>query len=109
MPGGSAGTQRAPLPTGASLDAEEVGVERLPALVDLDVDGAFVHDSPLSWIARNDTKPERHHANECWVLHASPDWSDRGIDEEPDTVLSQLIESFWRATGCKRRATRYAA
>ena len=27
--------------------------------LDLPFDGAFVHDSPLSWVARNDSKPQR--------------------------------------------------
>ena len=71
--------------------------------------GAFVHESPLSWIARNDSKPERESAGEAWVLHASPEWSDRYIDAEADTVLPKLISAFWQATGAQRRATSYAA
>ena len=33
-------------------------------------DGAFVSSSPLGWIARNRSKPQRGLA-EGWVLHAS--------------------------------------
>ena len=77
--------------------------------LELPFDGAFVQESPLSWISRNDSKPGRGGDYESWVLHASPDWSDQCIDEEPDTVLSNLIEAFWRATGSKPRATSYAA
>ena len=77
--------------------------------LELPFDGAFVQESPLSWISRNDSKPGRGGDCESWVLHASPDWSDACIDEEPDTVLGNLIEAFWRATGSKPRATRYAA
>ena len=45
----------------------------------------------------------------AWVLHASPEWSGRYIDEEADTVLPKLIGAFWQATGAQRRATIYAA
>jgi len=38
-------------------------------------DGAFVHNSPLSWVARNSSKPGRSGQSDCWVLHASPEWS----------------------------------
>lgn len=75
----------------------------------LPFDGAFVQDSPLSWISRNDSKPGRADDYESWVLHASPDWSNRFIDQEPDTILRNLMEAFWRATGAKPRATSYAA
>ena len=76
--------------------------------LELAFDGAFVQESPLSWISRNDSKPGRGGDYESWVLHASPDWSDQCIDVEPDTVLSNLIEAFWRATGSKPRAPSYA-
>ena len=79
------------------------------ASLGLPFDGAFVHESPLSWIARNDSKPERESAGEAWVLHASPEWSGQYIDEEADTVLPKLISAFWQATGAQRRATSYAA
>ena len=39
------------------------------------LDGAFVHDSPLSWIARNSINLGRPHVQDCWVLHGSADWS----------------------------------
>ena len=77
--------------------------------LELPFDGAFVQESPLSWISRNDSKPGRGGDYESWVLHASPDWSDRCIDEEPDSARSNLIEAFWQATGSKPRTTRYAA
>ncbi len=67
--------------------------------LELPFDGAFVHDSPLSWIARNDTKPGRGHEDECWVLHASPEWTTQCLEDDPEKVLSHLTDAFWLATG----------
>ena len=67
------------------------------------------YGSPLSWIARNDSKPGRGSAGEAWVLHASPEWSSQYIDEEAEKVLPKMINAFWQATGAQRRATSYAA
>jgi predicted NAD/FAD-dependent oxidoreductase len=61
-------------------------------------DGAFVADSPLGWIARNNSKPGRH-AAECWVLHGSPEWSDAHLELAPEAARDLLLDAFWRATG----------
>ena len=63
----------------------------------LSFDAAFVHDSPLSWIAKNSSKPERG-ATDCWVLHASATWSRDHLEESADTIAKTLIEQFWQAT-----------
>lgn len=75
----------------------------------LQFDGAFVHQSPLSWVARNDSKPRRDRNDETWVLHASPAWTHEQIDEKPEEVLPKLIDAFWRATGATPRTPSYAA
>ena len=75
----------------------------------LPCDGAFVHESPLSWISRNDTKPDRASQPECWVLHASPEWSSQWLERQPHEVLPQLIDAFWQATGVAPRAPCFAA
>lgn len=62
-------------------------------------DGAFVQDSPLSWIARNHSKPGRDEDSETWVLHASPEWSAAHLERSPDHVRSMLLDGFRRATG----------
>lgn len=59
-------------------------------------DAAFVHDSPLSWIARNSSKPERH-ASDCWVLHASPKWSRDHLEESVESIAKTLEAEFWQA------------
>jgi len=74
----------------------------LSAFVDrLDVpwDGAFVHDSPLSWVARNSSKPGRPRSPDCWVLHASPEWSAVYLKESADAVGPQLLMAFEAAVG----------
>ena len=68
-----------------------------PESVGVDFDAAFVHGSPLSWIARNDSKPGRGVAEE-WVLHGSSEWSLEFLDYEADDVAGRLVEAFWAAT-----------
>ena len=60
---------------------------------------AFVHNSPISWIARNQTKPGRQSSNEQLVLHANPQWSKDNWDESPEQVSARLLDELWRATG----------
>ena len=62
-------------------------------------DGAFVHESPLSWICRNSSKPERSTNQETWVLQATADWSTEHESCDSDFALQQLLAAFWRALG----------
>jgi predicted NAD/FAD-dependent oxidoreductase len=64
--------------------------ERVPARFD----GAFVHGSPLGWIARNQSKPKREWKVDAWVLHATPAWSQAHVDDDPEVVGSFLMEAF---------------
>ena len=42
-------------------------------------------EGTLSWIAHNGSKPGR--ASDCWVVHASPDWSQDHLElEKPDAA-----------------------
>jgi predicted NAD/FAD-dependent oxidoreductase len=66
--------------------------------LDITFDAAFVHNSPLSWIARNSSKPGRP-AAECWVLHASPSWSTQHFDDSPEDVFAGLAGEFRRVVG----------
>jgi predicted NAD/FAD-dependent oxidoreductase len=63
------------------------------------MDGAFVEDCPLSWIARNSSKPGRARVPECWVLHASPAWSKAHLEEAAESVADKLLAEFWGALG----------
>ncbi|MCG8586079.1 MAG: FAD-dependent oxidoreductase, partial [Pirellulales bacterium] len=63
----------------------------------LDFDGAFVHESPLSWVARNSSKPARNELPESWLLHASGPWTHDHLDDQPEAVLPELVDAFWQA------------
>jgi renalase len=64
--------------------------ERVPARFD----GAFVHGSPLGWVARNQSKPKREWKVDAWVLHATASWSQAHADDDREVVGSFLMEAF---------------
>lgn len=68
--------------------------ERLP----IDFDGAFVHNSPLGWIARDSSKPGRPEGC-AWILHATGEWSWEHLEEDQDEVLAELLDHFSEITG----------
>ena len=72
-------------------------------------DGAFVHHSPLSWIARNSSKPCRPTGPDCWVLHAGPDWSAANLEDSPEAVGSHLLDALATATGVSPPPVAYMA
>ena len=61
--------------------------------LELTFDGAFIPNSALAWAARNSSKPGREPLD-CWVLHATADWSLSHIDLTADAVIPQLRASF---------------
>ena len=61
-------------------------------------DGAFVHGSPLTWVARNASKPGRPEAD-SWVLHAGEAWSRSHLEEEPEEVAQALLAALAAAVG----------
>jgi predicted NAD/FAD-dependent oxidoreductase len=71
-------------------------------LASIPFDGVFVgrdaepSDAPLSWIARDSSKPSRA-PGERWVLHARADWSRARLDAEPDEVAAELLRGLSRA------------
>lgn len=67
--------------------------------VPVSYDAAFVHENPLRWICRNNSKPARDPDKECWVLHASPEWSKAHLEESPEQVTPQLLKAFATAIG----------
>jgi renalase len=71
-------------------------------------DGAFVHGSPLTWIARNNSKPGRPQS-ECWVLHASPEWSAEHLEDAPEAVCAELLAALEQAIGVGRAPTIHTA
>jgi photolyase PhrII len=75
--------------------------------VDVAWDGAFIHDSPLAWVARNSSKPGRDPAVDCWVLHASAAWSAAHLEAEKSTVIAMLLAELARVANLSLPQTRY--
>ena len=71
----------------------------------LELDAAFVHESPISWIARNNSKPQRTDQLETWVIHASSEWSQQNLEIDNDQAAVELLNEFWKATGLSPRET----
>ena len=65
--------------------------------LNLPYDAAFVLDSPLSWISRYQNA-ERDGGADCWVLHASPEWSQQYVASFRGRVMNALLDAFWEAT-----------
>ncbi|MFT7617289.1 MAG: renalase [Planctomycetota bacterium] len=65
--------------------------------LDVSFDGAFCHDSHLSWVCRNNSKPGRSQA-ESWVLHASREWTSTHQSLDKIQVSRQLIKELERLT-----------
>jgi hypothetical protein len=72
-----------------------------PSPLGLDFDGAFVKDRPLSWIARNASKPGRPD-HEAWILHGSPEWSRRHLELARAEAATTLVDCFRDATGASQ-------
>lgn len=61
-------------------------------------DAAYVVNSPLSWVARNSSKPGRAQ-REAWVAQASPEWSEANAERGADEVTAELLQAFSSALG----------
>jgi predicted NAD/FAD-dependent oxidoreductase len=59
----------------------------------LEFDAAFVRGGPLTWVARNASKPGRPTA-EDWVLHGSPDWSRAHLQMDAQETAERLLQAF---------------
>lgn len=72
-------------------------------------DGAFVHESPLSWISRNSSKPQRSRDLDSWVLQGSAEWSSAHLDADPNIAQRDLLSAFWRSLGQSPQVSRFDA
>ncbi|MEM6625919.1 MAG: FAD-dependent oxidoreductase [Pseudomonadota bacterium] len=72
------------------------------SLVETKFDGARwskpAGNSPISWAARNASKPGRGDV-ETWIVHGSPDWSRVHLEWEPDAAAEALVKAFCEMTG----------
>jgi renalase len=62
----------------------------------------------LAWAARDSSRPGREATPECWVAHASADWSRTHLEDDAATVQAVLQREFAAATGITQ-APAYAA
>ena len=54
---------------------------------------------PLRWISRDSSRPGRAAAPECWVAHATPEWSRDHLEQPAEAVLASLRAAFAAETG----------
>jgi predicted NAD/FAD-dependent oxidoreductase len=71
------------------------------APLSLAFDGLFVNQGPLRWAARDSAKPGRtpQAQGECWVLHATPAWSQAQLAASQNRVTHALLEAFAALNG----------
>lgn len=75
---------------------------RFDAPLPLALDGVFIHDSGLTWAARDSSKPGRA-PGERWVMHAGVAFSRAHLEETPEAVAQLVLEEFARASGLEVR------
>jgi len=68
--------------------------------LDTPMQGCFVQDSPLDWLARNRSKPGRDEALDTWVLHATSAWSRQHLDLPKEAVIEHLHGAFAELIHC---------
>lgn len=59
----------------------------------VDYEAAFISDGPLAWVCLDSAKPERP-SKECWVLHATEEWSARNLQKSPEQIASLMLSAF---------------
>lgn len=64
-------------------------------------DSLRVGNLPISWIARNNSKPGRDETISTVVVHAAPDWSDEHADADRDWVQSVMLDAASALCGRK--------
>ena len=66
--------------------------------LNLPFDGVFVNAGPLSWLARDSSKPGRLTAagpvKEVWALHGSAVWSEANLECAPEAVAQEMLAAF---------------
>ena len=66
--------------------------------LELGFDAARIQGGPLSWVARNSSKPGRG-PGEAWVLHAAPGWSRTFLEGTPEVQGPALLQAFAQVAG----------
>jgi len=77
--------------------------------LDVHADVLTDQEGMLAWAARDVGKPGRLSTQDCWVLHASSEWTREHIDDPPATVAEALVAEFGKRMGFEARAKYHAA
>jgi predicted NAD/FAD-dependent oxidoreductase len=77
--------------------------------LDVPADVVTDHEGMISWAARDVGKPGRLSTDDCWVLHASPEWTRDHIDDTATEVAQSLVAEFGKRLGLAVRAKYFAA
>jgi len=54
----------------------------------------------IAWLARESSKPGRSPI-ERWTVQASPDWSQRHLEDDAERVKAKLLKAFTEVTGIR--------
>ena len=54
-------------------------------------DAAFINDEIISWISRNNSKPNRS-GQEIWTIHANPQWSQDWVELDQDKAANLILD-----------------
>ena len=54
----------------------------------------------IAWLARESSKPGRG-SIERWTVQASPEWSERHLEDDAERVKAQLLKAFTEVTGIR--------
>lgn len=65
-----------------------------PTPLDLPFDSAFINGGPLSWIARDSSKPGRDSGVDTWLVHATAAWSHDNIEKSSEEVATTLLDAL---------------
>ncbi|CRL99286.1 NAD(P)/FAD-dependent oxidoreductase [Pseudomonas poae] len=76
--------------------------------LDTPMQGCFVQDSPLDWLARNRSKPGRDTTLDTWVLHATSAWSKAHLDLSREAVIEHLHGAFAELLHCTMPAPSFS-
>ena len=72
----------------------------------LDWDAAHVLDSPVAWVAQNQTKQGRA-AGASLICQTRNDWAEAHLEDDQESVRDGLLEELARLTGCELATPAY--
>ena len=74
-----------------------------PEPLEFPADGALTGNSSIAWMARNSSKPAREASADCWVVHATAEWTHEHLEAESDSVASLMLRELFRITGAQEQ------